>query len=219
MAKITWHESGERIYETGVSHGVLYVMGSDGNYQTGVPWNGLVSVTESPTGAEASAHYADNIKYLNLLSAEELNATVEAFTYPDEFGVCDGTAEPTPGLSIGQQHRRKFALAYRTIKGNEDAANEFGYKLHILYGCQASPSEKGYQTVNDSPEPITFSWELTTNPVNVSPEFKPTALIIADSTKLTAANMSALEDALYGTATEEARVPLPTEIVDMLSTP
>lgn len=217
MARITWHEAGERVYETGVSHGVLYVMGTDGTYDEGVPWNGLVSVTESPTGAEPSAHYADNIKYLNLLSAEELNATIEAFTYPDAFGACDGTAEPAPGLSIGQQHRRKFALVYRTIVGNEENANEHGYKIHVLYGCQASPSEKGYQTVNDSPEPITFSWELTTNPVNVGAGFKPTALIIADSTKLTEANMSALEDVLYGSETEEPRVPLPAEIVDMVA--
>ena len=243
MRKIIWDKVGERFYETGVDRGVLYpkqpgiydsgdgqVLDSEGNvivgssiYPKGVPWNGLISVSENPSGAEPSAQYADNIKYLNLMSAEEFGASVEAFTYPDEFAACDGSAEVAPGVSIGQQTRLGFGLCYRTTIGNDTEANDLGYKLHLIYGAMASPSEKGYNTINESPEAITFSWEVTTTPVFVE-GFKPTASLTVDSTKADPTKLAALEDILYGTAgsTEppvtavEARLPLPEEVIALI---
>lgn len=212
MAKLEWDKAGERFYETGVDRGVLYPQSDDGNgYDKGVAWNGLTAVTESPSGAEATPQYADNTKYLNLISAEEFGATIEAYTYPEEFGKCDGTAELEPGVVIGQQNRKPFALSYRTLKGNDTQNTDHGYKIHIIYGATAAPSEKAFATVNDSPEAITFSWELTTNPVAVTGH-KPTACITIDSTKVDAAALKRLEDKLYGTASEEPTVPTPDEV-------
>lgn len=214
MAKIEWDKVGERFYETGVDRGVLYPQADEGTgYDKGVPWNGLTSVTESPSGAEATPQYADNIKYLNLISAEEFGATIEAYTYPEEFGRCDGTAELEPGVVIGQQNRKPFALSYRTFKGNDTQNTDHGYKIHIIYGATAAPSEKAFATVNDSPEAITFSWELTTNPVAV-PGHKPTACITIDSTKVDKEKLGQLEAALYGTEEEEPRVPMPEEVAN-----
>ena len=203
MSKIVWDKTGEHIYETGVDHGVLYVMDATGAYPEGVAWNGLTSISESPSGAEANAIYADNIKYLNLFSAEEFGATVEAYTYPDEFALCDGSASLENGIMIGQQPRKTFGLCYRTVIGNDVLGESYGYKLHIIYGAMASPSEKSYQTINDSPEAITFSWELNTTPVNVSGN-KPTATLTIDSTKAGATKMAAIEAVLYGVNAEEA---------------
>lgn len=217
MAKLVWDQTGERLYETGVRNGVLYVQDDKGAYPAGVAWNGLTAVTESPSGAEATALYADDIKYLNLFSAEEFGATVEAYTYPDEFALCDGSAQLAEGVMIGQQPRKTFGLCYRTTLGNDVAGNDFGYKLHIIYGATASPSEKAYATINDSPEAITFSWELTTTPVTVS-GFKPTATVVIDSTKVDKDKLAALEDILYGGADTEARLPLPDEIVTLMGT-
>ena len=217
MAKLTWDETGKRLYETGVDHGVLYIPDTSGVYTDGVAWNGLTTVTESPSGAEANAQYADNIKYLNLFSAEEFGATIEAFTYPDQFAQFDGLATPSPGVTIGQQARKSFGLSYRTKLGNDVVGDTYGYKLHMIYGAQASPSEKAYNTINDSPEAITFSWEVTTNPVAVGGNLKPTALITIDSTKVNATNLTSLEDALYGTAGTSPRLPLPDEIVTMFA--
>lgn len=216
MAKITWDESGSRFYETGVDRGVLYVI-EDGVYGDGVPWNGLTGITESPSGAESNAFYADNIKYLNLTSAEEFGATIEAYTWPDEFGVCDGTAQPVPGVFIGQQARRKFGLAYRTIKGNDEDANAHGYKIHLMYSAMAGTSDRAYTTVNESPEPVTFSWEVTTDGVSVSEGLGRTALITIDSTLVTPANLSALEDQLYGSESTEAKLPTPAEVLALFS--
>lgn len=214
MAKIEWDKVGERFYETGVDRGVLYPQADEGTgYDNGVAWNGLTSVTESPSGAEATPQYADNIKYLNLISAEEFGATIEAYTYPEEFGRCDGTAELEPGVVIGQQNRKPFALSYRTFKGNDTQNTEHGYKIHIIYGATAAPSEKAFATVNDSPEAITFSWELTTNPVAV-PGHKPTACITIDSTKVNKTKLGQLEAALYGTESEAPRVPMPDEVAN-----
>ncbi len=215
MAKLVWDEVGERLYETGVNQGVLYPQGIDGTYTTGVAWNGLTAVTESPSGAEATPLYADNIKYLNLMSTEEFGATIEAFTYPDEFAQCDGSAEIAIGISIGQQNRKVFGLCYKTIVGNDVDGVDHGYKLHLIYGALASPSEKGYSTINETPEAITFSWEITTTPVAVT-GFRPTASVIIDSTKVTSDKMAAIEDILYGDTTNEARLPLPNEIVTIL---
>ena len=181
MAPLTWDQVGDRLYETGVDKGVLYIPDDAGVYNKGYAWNGLTTVTESPSGAEASPQYADNIKYLNMISAEEFGATIEAFTYPEEFGQCDGTALPDPGVALGQQGRKMFGLCFRTKVGNDVDGADFGYKLHLVYGCQAAPSEKAYATVNDSPEAISFSWEITTTPVPVT-DYKPTALIVIDST-------------------------------------
>lgn len=197
MAKISWDDTGKRFYETGVDHGVLYPIGVSGVYDNGVAWNGLTAVTESPSGAEATALYADNIKYLNLLSTEEFGATIEAYTYPDEFAECDGSAILAEGVTVGQQTRKIFGLSYRTQVGNDVDGQEHGYKLHLIYGAQASPSEKSYATINDSPEAITFSWEVTTTPVNVT-GFKPTASITIDSRTADPDCLAALEDALYG---------------------
>ena len=218
MARITWDGAGERRYETGVDHGVLYLPNAQGAYDKGYAWNGLTTVTESPSGAESNPQYADNIKYLNLLSAEEFGATVEAFTYPDEFMVCDGTAVVN-GISIGQQGRRMFGLSYRSILGNDLLGNDYGYKLHLIYGAQAAPSEKAYGTVNDSPEAINFSWELTTAPVGVGEiggvAYKPTAILTIPSNSVPQANLKALEDRLYGTAGTNPYLPLPAEVIAM----
>lgn len=215
MPKIVWDKAGDRFWETGVSKGVLFPMSAvQGVYGDGVAWNGLVNVTQSPTGAEPSAIYADNIKYLNLMSVEELEASVEAYTYPDEFAECDGSAVAAQGLKVGQQPRKMFALAYQSKIGS-DLNPELGYKIHIIYGCLAGPSEKSHDTVNDSPEAMTFSWDLTTTPVDV-PGFKPTASVEIDSTKTVAANLTALEDILYGTELVAARLPLPEEIMTVL---
>ena len=221
--KLKWDQTGERIYETGVSKGVLYPQ-VNGKYEKGVAWNGLTGVTESPSGAEATPLYADNIKYLNLMSAEEFGATVEAYTYPDEFAQCNGEASIAKGVVVGQQKRTPFGMSYQTKVGN-DSDPEAGYKLHIIYGAQAAPSEKAYATVNDSPEAITFSWELTTTPVEV-PGMKPTASITIDSTKVDKAKLAALEEILYGKAADtehsteavEARLPLPEEIATLFKT-
>ena len=214
MAKIEWDVTGSRYYETGVSNGVLYVQ-VDGAYPKGVAWNGLTAVTESPSGAEATPLYADDIKYLTLMSAEEFGATIEAYTYPDEFMECDGSAALTTGVYIGQQTRKAFGMCYRTVVGNDVDGNEKGYKLHLIYGALAAPSEKAYATINDSPEAITFSWEITTTPVNVT-GFKPTASITIDSTKVDSAKLAALEAKLYGDDTTEASLPLPDEIVTLM---
>lgn len=224
MSKIVWDKTGERFYETGVDHGVLYPIQEGGLYNKGVAWNGLTAVSESPSGAESTAVYADNIKYLNLVSAEEFGATIEAYTYPDEFAECDGSATPVAGVVIGQQSRKMFGLCYRTMIGNDVDGQEHGYKLHLIYGAQASPSEKGYQTINDSPEAITFSWEVTTTPINVT-GYKPTASLTVDSTKVDAEQLAALEAILYGkdpTAPEgtdgvEPRLPLPDEVITLLT--
>lgn len=218
MAKIEWDKTGERFYETGVKNGVLYVQ-EGGTYGKGVAWNGLTAVTESPSGAEATPLYADDIKYLNLLSTEEFGATIEAYTYPDEFAACDGSAALVDGVMIGQQARKTFGLCYRTTIGNDTNGNDYGYKLHIIYGALAAPSEKAYATINDSPEAITFSWEVTTTPVNVTGA-KPTASITIDSTKADPTKLAALEDILYGKNGEpgnEARLPLPDEIKTLMT--
>ena len=215
MSKLVWDQTGERFYETGVKQGVLYPQETGGTYPKGVAWNGLTAVTESPSGAEATPIYADDIKYLNLVSAEEFGATIEAYTYPDEFAQCDGSAEIAVGVMIGQQSRKTFGLSYKTTLGNDTEGNDFGYKLHIIYGALAAPSEKGYATINDSPEAITFSWEVSTTPASVS-GFKPTASITIDSTKVDAAKLEALEAILYGGTDNEARLPLPDEIVTVM---
>ena len=221
MSRIVWDKTGERYYETGVKQGVLYPIQSDGKYTKGVAWNGLTAVTESPSGAEATPLYADDIKYLNLISNEEFGCTIEAYTYPDEFAECDGSAALATGVMIGQQKRKIFGLSYRTAFGNDVDGTDHGYKLHLVYGCLAAPSEKAYATINDSPEAITFSWEVTTTPVSVT-GFKPTSQITIDSTKVKPEKLTALEDILYGkdgeseTATEP-RLPLPDEIAALFS--
>ena len=214
MAKLVWDQSGQRFYETGVKMGVLYVQNEDGTYPKGVAWNGLTAVNETPSGAEATPLYADDIKYLNLRSAEDFGATIEAYTYPEEFEKCDGSAELAPGVKIGQQARNAFGLCYRTVVGNDIAGNDFGYKLHIIYGATAAPSEKSYSTINDSPEAITFSWEVNCTPVEID-GFKPTASLIVDSTKVDAEKLAALEAKLYGSESEEPMLPLPYEIAQM----
>lgn len=218
MAIIEWDKTGEKLYETGVDRGVLYPIQEGGAYSKGVAWNGLTGVTESPSGAEATPIYADNIKYLNLQSAEEFGCTIEAYMYPDEFGECDGSAALAEGVYAGQQNRKVFGFSYRTVLGNDLESNNYGYKLHLIYGCLAAPSEKGYTTINDSPEAITFSWEVSTTPVNVK-GFKPTACVTVDSTKVTPEGLKALEDALYGTEEKEAYLPLPDEVVTLVKTP
>ena len=225
MSKLVWDNTGDRLYETGVKNGVLYVQSSSGTYPKGVAWNGLTAVTESPSGAEATPLYADDIKYLNLMSAEEFGATIEAYTYPEEFEACDGSASLVDGVSIGQQKRTPFGLCYRTTIGNDTDGNDHGYKLHIIYGALASPSEKAYATINDSPEAITFSWEVTTTPVNVT-GFKPTASLVIDSTKVESTCLAALEEILYGkdgtgdngqTGAVDPRLPLPDEIKTIMT--
>ena len=224
--KLVWDKTGEHYYETGVKNGVLYPMSASGTYPKGVAWNGLTAITESPSGAEATALYADDIKYLNLMSNEEFGATVEAYTYPDEFAECDGSASLTEGVYIGQQARKTFGLCYRTTLGNDSKGNDYGYKLHIIYGAMASPSEKAYSTINDSPDAITFSWELSTTPVAVA-NFKPTASLTIDSTKANAQKLAALEEILYGkdgtgednsVGAVDPRLPLPDEIATLMKT-
>ena len=218
MAGITWDDAGNRLYETGVDHGVLYLLTS-GNYTGGVAWNGLTAVTESPSGAEATALYADNIKYLSLYSAEEFGATIEAYTYPDEFAKCDGSAELADGTYIGQQDRATFGLSYRTIIGNDTNGQSHGYRLHLIYGAMASPSEKAYASINDSPEAITFSWEITTTPVHVT-GMKPTACITIDSTKADPTCLAALEAKLYGSGgggSDTPTLPLPDEVKTLMT--
>ncbi|AWN05880.1 major tail protein [Streptomyces phage CricKo] len=221
MTALTWDQAGERLFETGVDHGVLYIPDNVGAYVEGYAWNGLTAVTESPSGAESNPQYADNIKYLNLVSAEEFGGTIEAFTYPDEFGQCDGSASPTPGVSIGQQTRKTFGLSYRTKVGNDLAGQDAGYKLHLVYGALAAPSEKAYATVNDSPEAITLSWEFTTTPVEVGVisgvTYKPTASLTIDSTKVDAEALETLEEFLYGTAGTDPSLPSPAAVVAMFS--
>lgn len=216
MAKLVWDESGKRLYETGVEKGVLYVQGENGQYENGVAWNGLTAVTESPSGAEPTALYADDIKYLELFSAEEFGATIEAYTYPEEFEACDGSASLGEGVTIGQQDRKAFGLCYRTIVGNDVKGNEHGYKLHLIYGAKAKPSEKAYATVNDSPEAVTFSWEVSTTPVNVA-GFKPTASVTIDSTKIQPDKLKAIEDKLYGTENQEPTLIMPDEIKQLIT--
>ncbi len=215
MTKIVWDKAGERRYETGVDHGVLYTPDSTGAYNSGVPWNGLVSVTESPSGAESSKQYADNIVYVNLISAEEFGGTIEAFMSPLEFGQHDGTAAPKKGVYLGQQTRKPFGLAYRTKIGTDLDSNE-GYKLHLVWGAQAAPSEKAYSTVNDSPEATMLSWEFSTTPVAV-PGFKPTALLVIDSTAVAPADLAALELMLYGAPDAAPELPLPEDVIAMFT--
>jgi hypothetical protein len=215
--RLAWDRTGERFYETGVDQGVLYLPDGSGNYNEGHAWNGLTTVTETPAGAESNKQYADNIAYLNLLSAETFGGTIEAFTYPDEFGQCDGTVEPQPGVSLGQQGRRPFGLAYRTKLGNDTEGQDHGYKIHLIYGALAQPSEKAYASVNDSPEAISFSWDIDTTPVNVAGH-KPTSLIVINSKRVDPAKLSDLEDILYGTADDDPRLPLPDEVIAIFGT-
>lgn len=215
MFKLVWDAVGERLYETGVDRGVLYPADATGKYPKGVAWNGLTGVTESPSGAEATALYADNGKYLNMYSAEEFGATVTAYMYPDEYAVCDGSATIAKGVTIGQQTRSSFGMCYRTKLGNDVQGNDHGYKIHILYGCRCTPSEKAYNTINDSPDAINFSWTLTTTPVNVA-GYKPTATLVIDSTQVDASKLAALEKVLYGDDATDARLPLPDEIVTLI---
>ncbi len=229
MSKLIWDKIGERLYETGISHGVLYPVQSNGKYGKGVAWNGLISVSESPSGAETTPQWADNIKYLNLMSVEEFGATVEAFTYPDEFAECDGSAEVAQGVFAGQQSRKMFGLCYQTILGNDVEEDDYGYRLHLIYGAKAAPSEKGYSTKSDSPEAITLSWELSTTPVDITKtvngkKVKPTACITIDSTKVDPEKLAALEEILYGkdATTEDGadgvdpRLPLPDEVIELM---
>lgn len=215
MAKIVWDKIGERLYETGIKNGVLYVQDESGAYPKGVAWNGLTSISESPSGAEATPLYADDVKYLELMSAEEFGATIECYTYPDEFAACDGSAAVADGVMIGQQARKAFGLCYKTTVGNDVLGNDFGYKLHLIYGAKASPSEKAYSTINDNPEAITFSYEITTTPVAVE-GFKPTSTIVIDSTKVDPTGLAALEAKLFGTESEEASLPLPDEVIALV---
>lgn len=215
MSKLVWDQTGEHFFETGVKMGVLYVQ-EGAAYPAGVAWNGLTAVTESPSGAEASPLYADDIKYLNLISTEEFGGTIEAYTYPDEFKVCNGEASLAEGVVIGQQTRKTFGFCYRTVLGNDTLGNDYGYKLHLIYGATATPSERAYATINDSPEAITMSWEFTTIPVSVT-GMKPTSLITIDSSKCDKAKLAALEAILYGSESEEARLPLPDEIAELMA--
>ena len=215
MARLIWDEVGQRFFETGVKNGVLYVQDDDGVYKNGVVWNGLTAVTESPSGAEETPLYADDVKYLTLRSAEEFGATVEAYTYPEEFEQCDGSASIADGVTIGQQARRAFGLCYRTSVGNDIQGQNYSYKLHLIYGCTVAPSEKSYSTINDNPEAITFSWELSTVPVPVD-GFSPTASLVIDASKVDEGKMQQLEDALFGNESNEAKLLLPNEIMELL---
>ena len=218
MSKLAWDETGKRFYEAGADRVVLYKYNSKlSNYGEGVAWSGLTNVSQSPSGAESSPMYADNIKYANLKSNEDFGGTIEAYTYPDEFAECDGSAEIAPGVNIGQQNRTKFGFSYRTKIGNDVDGIEHGYKIHLVYGAEANPSEKSYATINESPEAITLSWEFSTTPVNVS-GFKPTSHVEIDSTKTTAEKIKALEDILYGTEEVAARLPLPDEVATLMKT-
>ena len=218
MSKLVWDKSGDRFYETGVDHCVLYPIDSDGTYPLGVAWNGITAITESPSGADANPLYADNIKYLNLIAAEDFGATIEAYTYPDEWAACDGSASIATGVTVGQQARKTFGLSYRTKVGNDVDGQDHGYKLHLIYGALASPSERGYQTVNDSPEAITFSWTVTTTPVDIT-GFKPTACLTIDSTKIDSAKLTAIEAELYGTdgnGGKTPHLPMPNKIIELM---
>lgn len=217
MSKLVWDKTGERKYETGVDHGVLFPKNETGAYQSGVVWNGLSAVNESPSGGEANPVYADNMKYLNLMSAEDFGASIEAFTYPDEFAPCQGCAEPAVGVTIGQQTRREFGFSYRTLIGNDVDGQNHGYKLHLVYNALAAPSEKSYATVNESPEAITFSWEISTTPVEIT-GYKPAAHLEIDSTKVDASILKQLEDMLYGTESEESKLPTPDEVIALFKT-
>lgn len=216
MSKIVWDEVGERLYETGVKNGVLYPQDSTGAYPKGVAWNGLTAVNENPSGADANDIYADDDLYLTLRGKEIFGATIEAYTYPDEFGVCDGSAELAQGITIGQQTRKAFGLSYRTAIGNDVDGVDHGYKLHLIYGATASPSSKNYQTINDNPEAMTLSWEIKTTPIKVTGH-KPTACLTIDSTKVAAGVMKKIEDKLYGTETGEATLPTPDEILALVT--
>lgn len=216
MSKLVWDQSGKRLYETGVDHGVLYPIQTGGVYSKGIAWNGLTAVTESPSGADVNDIYADNMKYLGLVGAEKFGATVEAYTYPDEFAECDGSVELVKGATIGQQNRKVFGMVYRTVIGNDVDGNEHGYKLHLIYGATAAPSEKAYNTINEDPEAITFSWELSTTPVNVTGH-KPTASLTIDSTKADPTKLAELEKILFGDTETEPRLPLPDEIAQLLN--
>jgi hypothetical protein len=221
MTKLAWDQAGKKYFETGVDRGVLYLPNASGVYTSGFAWNGLTAVTESPSGAESNPQYADNIKYLDLISAEQFGGTIEAFTYPDEFAQCDGTATPTPGVGLGQQERKRFGLSYRTKIGNDLAGQDAGYKIHLVYGALAAPSEKAYATINDSPEAITLSWEFTTSPVDVGTlagvTYKPTASITIDSTKVEAGDLATLEEFLYGTAGTDPSLPSPEAVYAIFS--
>ena len=220
MVALAWHETGDKQYELGVDKGVFYPLNATTSaYDTAYAWNGLISVTESPSGAEVTKNYADNDVYMSLMSAEEFAATVEAYNYPDEFALVDGTAEPVPGLYVGQQPRKPFGLSYRTKVGNDSKGMDAGYKIHLIYNAMAAPSEKAYSTVNDSPEATTFSWELSTTPIDAGDVLKSTAQLTINSLKVPAAKLKALEDILYGTTTLKARLPLPTEVIGLLSAP
>ena len=220
MVALAWHETGDKQYELGVDKGVFYPLNAATSaYDNAYAWNGLISVTESPSGAEVTKNYADNDVYMSLMSAEEFAATVEAYNYPDEFALVDGTAEPVPGLYVGQQPRKPFGLSYRTKVGNDSKGMDAGYKIHLIYNAMAAPSEKAYSTVNDSPEATTFSWELSTTPINAGDVLKSTAQLTINSLKVPAAKLKALEDILYGTTTLQARLPLPTEVIGLLSAP
>lgn len=216
MSRLVWDATGEKLYETGVDRVVLYTQGTGGTYAKGVAWNGVTSFSENPTGAESNSEYADNVKYLNLISAEDMEASIEAYTYPPAWGECDGSAEVAPGVYIGQQNRKSFGLAVRTLIGNDTEGQDHGYKIHLLYGGQASPSERTYETMNDSPEAITFSWDITTTPVNVK-GYKPTAILTIDTTKADTSKVEALENILYGDESSEARLPLPDEVIQILA--
>ena len=222
MTKLAWDETGNRIYESGIRKGVLYKKivsgGNAGDYGAGVAWNGLTSVTESPSGAEETALYANDSKYLSLYSAEEFGGTIGAYTYPDEWAECDGSASPATGLTIGQQTRVGFGLCYRTLLGNDSQGDSYGYKLHLVYGATASPSEKSYETINDSPDAVEFSWDYTTTPVAVNDDYKPTSLIVIDSTKVDSAKLTILENILYGSASANPRLPLPVEVIAIIQT-
>ena len=215
MAKLVFNGVGDRLFETGVKKGVLYVMGDEGQYENGVVWNGLTAVTEKPTGAETTNLYADDVKYVVIYGAEEFEATIEAYTYPEEFEQCDGSAVLTTGVNVGQQTRKTFAFCYTTSLGNDTQGQDFGYKIHIIYGCKAKPSEKSYSTINDSPEAVTFSWDVSTVPVPVE-GMNPTATVVIDSTRVEASKLKLLEEVLYGSSVEEARLPLPDEVKELL---
>lgn len=218
MPKLTWDAVGERLYETGTSKGALFVQGTDGNYGTGVAWNGLTGVTQSPDGAEESPLYADDIKYLSLYSMEEFNGTVEAYTYPDEFAICDGSHELAPGVYVGQQQRRPFGLVYTTVVGNDTQGNAYGQKIHIIYGARVTPSDRSYETINNDPDAITFSWEFTTTPQSVSSEdIKPTSYLSVDSTKVDADVFATIRDMVYGSAEDEPTLPSIDEVIDLLA--
>lgn len=217
MSKLIWDASGEKNFETGIEQFALFPISAAGKYDHGVAWNGVTSVTESPSGGEATKLYADNINYATLYSAEAFGGTIEAYTYPDEFAECDGSAEMLTGITVGMQERSTFGFAYKTLMGNDTQGTKRGYKLHLVYGAKASPSEKNYQTVNDSPDAISFSWEFTTTPVPVSGK-KPTAIITIDSTKVSAAALAAIEDAIYGSTSKDAYLPLPDELTTLVQT-